>query len=180
MSVCWRLSSAAAIVAPRSKNGWKRLWERRLEMLAAEPEVARLLFVEAPAAGAEIALRYHEWLGRYGTLLRSAVPEAGPGSGLAVEIDQVIVGGIASRVASEVLQGQAAQLRILTPHFVDYVLAFYGSRPARSAGRRRSPARAGCTGRARRRAPQASRRLRPSRREVPANSLIPSNTTCVS
>jgi hypothetical protein len=37
----------------------------------------------------------------------------------------VIVGGIASRVAGEVLHGRASQLRALTPHFVDYVLAFY-------------------------------------------------------
>ena len=98
-----------------------------LDMLAAEPEVARLLFVEAPSAGEEIALRYHEWLRRYGVLLRSAVPQAAAKSSLAVEIDQVIVGGIASRVASEVLQGRTAQLRVLTPHFVDYVLAFYGA-----------------------------------------------------
>jgi AcrR family transcriptional regulator len=98
-----------------------------LDTLASEPAVARLLFVEAPAATEEIALRYHEWLRRYGTLLRSAVPQAAAKSSLAVEIDQVIVGGIASRVASEVLQGRAAQLRVLTPHFVDYVLAFYGA-----------------------------------------------------
>lgn len=98
-----------------------------LEMLAAEPAVARLLFVEAPGAGGEVALRYHEWLRRYGVLLRSSVPQAAENSSLAVEIDQVIVGGIASRVASEVLQGRPAQLRVLTPHFVDYVLAFYGS-----------------------------------------------------
>jgi AcrR family transcriptional regulator len=98
-----------------------------LDMLAAEPEVARLLFVEAPGAGEEISLRYHEWLRRYGTLLRTTVPQAAGKSSLAVEIDQVVVGGIASRVASEVLQGQAAKLRVLTPHFVDYVLAFYGS-----------------------------------------------------
>jgi len=98
-----------------------------LDLLAAEPAVARLLFVEAPGASEEISLRYHEWLRRYGTLLRSAVPQAAQKSSLAVEIDQVIVGGIASRVASEVLQGRAAQLRVLTPHFVDYVLAFYGA-----------------------------------------------------
>jgi AcrR family transcriptional regulator len=98
-----------------------------LDLLAAEPEVARLLFVEAPGASEEISLRYHEWLRRYGILLRSAVPQAAQKSSLAVEIDQVIVGGIASRVASEVLQGRAAQLRVLTPHFVDYVLAFYGA-----------------------------------------------------
>ncbi|MCW2989063.1 MAG: transcriptional regulator, TetR family [Solirubrobacterales bacterium] len=99
-----------------------------LDMLAAEPEVARLLFIEAPGAGEAIALRHHEWLRRYGTLLRTAVPEAATRSSLAVEIDQVIVGGIASRVAGEVLQGRAARLRVLTPHFVEYVLAFYGAR----------------------------------------------------
>lgn len=100
---------------------------RALDMLASEPEVGRLLFVEAPSAGEEIALRYHEWLRRYGTLLRSTIPQASEKSSLAVEIDQVIVGGIASRVASELLQGRAAQLRVLTPHLVDYVLAFYGA-----------------------------------------------------
>jgi AcrR family transcriptional regulator len=98
-----------------------------LAVLAAEPQVARLLFVEAPAASEEVALRYHEWLRRYGVLLRSTVPGAPAKSSLAVEMDQVIVGGIASRIASEVLQGQAANLRILTPHLVDYVIAFYGS-----------------------------------------------------
>lgn len=101
-----------------------------LAMLASEPALARLLFVEAPAAGEEIALRHHEWLRRYGTLLRTAVPQATAKSSLAAEIDQVIVGGIASRIASEALQGRTAQLRLLTPNFVAYVLAFYG--PSRS------------------------------------------------
>lgn len=99
-----------------------------LAMLAAEPEVGRLLLVEAPAAGEQIALRHHEWLRRYGSLLRSTVPQAAEKSSLAVEIDQVIVGGIATRVASELLQGRASQLRLLTPHLVDYVLGFYGAR----------------------------------------------------
>jgi AcrR family transcriptional regulator len=97
-------------------------------MLAGEPHVARLLFVEAPSAGEKVALRYHAWLRRYGLLLRSAVSQATAKSSLAVEMDQVIVGGIASRVASEILQGQGAKLRLLTPHLVDYVLAFYGTR----------------------------------------------------
>jgi AcrR family transcriptional regulator len=99
-----------------------------LAMLAAEPATTRLLFVEAPGAGREIALRYHEWLRRYGTLLRSAVPEAADKSSLAVEIDQVVVGGIASRVASEALHGRARELRRQIPHLVAYVLAFYAPR----------------------------------------------------
>ena len=37
----------------------------------------------------------------------------------------MIVGGIASRVASEVLRGRGGQLRELTDPFLEYVLAFY-------------------------------------------------------
>ena len=94
-----------------------------LDALASEPEVARLLFVEAPSAGEEIALRYHQWLQRYGTLLRLAAPDAQ--SSPAPEVEGVIVGGLASRVASELLQGRGAQLRDLTMPFAEYILAFF-------------------------------------------------------
>lgn len=98
-----------------------------LDALASDPDMARLLLVEAPSsAGEEIALSYHQWLGHYGTLLRAAAPKAAPRMSPATAIDEVIVGGIASRVASEVLQGRAAELRDLTPHLVEYVLTFYG------------------------------------------------------
>jgi AcrR family transcriptional regulator len=107
-----------------------------LDALATEPDVARVLFVEAPSAGEEIAIRYHEWLGRYGTLLRSAAPDLPPQSIPAPEVEGVIVGGIASRVASEVLHGQAAKLRDLTAPLVEYVLAFYRlSEPAPKDGK---------------------------------------------
>lgn len=98
-----------------------------LDTLAAEPELGRLLFVEAPgSAGEEIALRYHEWLRRYGSLLHGDVagadsPAARPA---AEELDQVIVGGIATRIASEVLRGGGEELRDLTPHLVEYLRAF--------------------------------------------------------
>lgn len=96
-----------------------------LAALVAEPDVARLLFVEAPSAGEGIALRYHEWLQRYGTLLRSVAPGMPAESSPIPEVEGVIVGGIASRIASEVLQGRAAQLQNLTDPFTEYILAFY-------------------------------------------------------
>ena len=96
-----------------------------LDLLAGEPALARFLFVEAPSGGDEIALRYHEWLGRYGTLLRSAAPDLPPESLPEPEVEQVIVGGIASRVASEVLRGRGSKLRGLVDPFLEYVLAFY-------------------------------------------------------
>jgi AcrR family transcriptional regulator len=98
--------------------------------LAAEPDLARMLFVEAPSAGEEIATRYHEWLRRYGTLLRDAAPEADARTGPAPEVEGVIVGGIASRIASELLLGGGANLRDLTTPFAEYVLAFF--RPGES------------------------------------------------
>jgi AcrR family transcriptional regulator len=96
-----------------------------LDALAADPEMARMLFVEAPSAGEEIALAYHGWLQRYGTLLRSVAPDLPPQSIPAPEVEGVIVGGIASRVGSELLNGRAKKLRELTAPLVEYVLAFY-------------------------------------------------------
>jgi hypothetical protein len=104
--------------------------------LAAEPDLARLLFVEAPSAGEDLALRYHEWLQRYGTLLRSAAPDLPPQSSPTPEVEGVIVGGIASRVASEVLRRRGAELSDLAAPFVEYVLAFYrSSEPGPKQGR---------------------------------------------
>lgn len=96
-----------------------------LDVLAAEPNLARFLFVEAPSGGDEIALRYHEWLQRYGTLLRSAAPDLPIESVPPPEVEQVIVGGVASRVASEVLRGRGNALRELAEPFLEYVLTFY-------------------------------------------------------
>jgi AcrR family transcriptional regulator len=99
--------------------------EAGLDVLAGDPALARFLFVEAPSGGDEIALRYHEWLGRYGALLRSAAPDLPSKSLPPPEVEQVIVGGIASRVASEVLRGRGQKLRELADPFLEYVLTFY-------------------------------------------------------
>jgi AcrR family transcriptional regulator len=96
-----------------------------LDALSSDPDLARMLFVEAPSAGEEIALRYHEWLQRYGTLLRAAAPDLPPRAIPAPEVEGVIVGGIASRVASEVLHGRSKKLQDLEAPLVEYVLAFY-------------------------------------------------------
>jgi AcrR family transcriptional regulator len=97
-----------------------------LEALSSDPDMARLLFVEAPSsAGEEIALRYHEWLERYGALLGSLAPNEDGASPLG-GMDQVIVGGIASRIASEVLKGGATELAVLRAPLAEYVLTFYG------------------------------------------------------
>lgn len=116
-----------------------------LAALAGEPALARMLFVEAPAAGDEIALRYHEWIGRYGTLLRAAASGLAPESLPAPELEPVIVGGIASRIGGEVLHGRTAHLPELIALLSEYVLTFYAPVEAGSAARSeaRSQAAAG-------------------------------------
>jgi AcrR family transcriptional regulator len=98
-----------------------------LAALAAEPDLARMLFVEAPAAGEEIALRYHEWLRRYGELLRAAGGSLPVEAKPKPEVEPVIVGGIASRIAGEILEGRARGLPGLIAPAQEYVLAFYAT-----------------------------------------------------
>jgi len=111
--------------------------EAGLDVLIADPALARFLFVEAPSGGDEIALHFHEWLGRYGTLLHSAAPDLPSASVPPPEVEQVIVGGIASRIASEVLRDGGGELRGLVDPFLEYVLAFYrlGEPPGSKEGR---------------------------------------------
>lgn len=110
-----------------------------LEALATESDTACLLFVEAPSAGEEIALRYHAWLRRYGSLLRAAAPDLPPQAVPAPEVEGVIAGGIASRIASEALHGRIKELSDLTVSMAEFVLAFY--RHAEPSSRPRSQRR---------------------------------------
>jgi len=119
--ILMRPCDAAATVEERVE----RSLAAGLDAMASDPDMARMLFVEAPSAGEGIALAYHGWLRNYGTLLRSAAPDLPPESIPAPEVEGVIVGGIASRVASEVLNARAKQLRDLVAPLVEYVLAFY-------------------------------------------------------
>lgn len=113
-----------------------------LDLLASDPALARLLTVEAPAAGAEIARRHHEWLSRYGSLLRLAAVGVSGAEPPDRAVERVIAGGIASRIAGEVLEDRADSLPDLVPGLVAYVLAFY-SQPQGESDRLSAASEAG-------------------------------------
>lgn len=98
-----------------------------LKLLAADPALARLIVVEAPAAGAELAARHHEWLDRYGRMLRLASigEEDAPAPRLAVE--PAVVGGIVSRIKQLVLADESRELPRLRAELLQFALSFYGS-----------------------------------------------------
>jgi AcrR family transcriptional regulator len=99
-----------------------------LDLLAAEPALARLLVLEAPAAGGEIARRHHQWLGRYADLLDRAAADVPtvqrPAPSPSTEL--TIVGGLVSRIAQRVLAEEAERLPELGPELLEVVLSFYG------------------------------------------------------
>lgn len=105
----------------------ERALEAGLDLLAAEPHLAKLIAVEAPAAGGEIAARHHQWLDRYGRMLRlAALGEERRGAPRAA-IEAAIAGGIVSRIAGCVLREETDGLTALAPRLSSYVLSFFAS-----------------------------------------------------
>jgi AcrR family transcriptional regulator len=96
-----------------------------LEFLAAEPDLAILITVEAPAAGQELARRHLEWMKQYGALLRLGALGMSSVSKPAATVELMIAGGIVAAVAQKALAGEAARLPELAPEFTEYALAFY-------------------------------------------------------
>lgn len=109
-----------------------------LELLGADPALARLIVIEAPAAGAELASRHHEWLDRYGRMLRFAsvggegAPAPGPG------VEPAVVGGIVSRIKQLLLADEGQGLPGLRPELLQFALSFYGSPVASTTPRARA------------------------------------------
>jgi hypothetical protein len=104
----------------------------------------------------------------------------------APEVEQVIVGGIVSRIASELLLGKPGRLSDLAAPFVEYVLAFYRLAEPSPEGRVLALEREGrVSGRALRSSKPPSRRVVPkpprnSHERCLQNRHFLRNTTCVS
>lgn len=107
--------------------------EAGLDLLAGEPELARLIVLEAPAAGETMAARHHAWLDRYSRMLRLAVvgnhDVAAPKPGL----EPTIAGAISSRIKQLVLADKVRELADLQPELTQLALSFFDSPDPRSA-----------------------------------------------
>jgi AcrR family transcriptional regulator len=98
-----------------------------LNLLAAEPGLARLIAVEAPAAGGAIADRHHDWLDRYSRMLRLAVVGSPDVAEPRPALEPAIAGAVVSRVKQLVLAGEARKLPSLRLELTQLVLSFFGS-----------------------------------------------------
>ena len=101
-----------------------------LELLRSEPDIARLLIVEAPAAGEKISVRHHEWLDRYGRMLHLAAVGRHEPAPPPAAVEPAVVGGIVSRIKQVVLAGETDKLPGLRPELAQFALSFYSAREA--------------------------------------------------
>jgi AcrR family transcriptional regulator len=97
-----------------------------LDLLGTTPSLARLVFIEAPAAGGEIAARHQEWLDRYTRLLRLASVGSPEVATPRPALEPAIVGALISRVKQLILAGEAEDLPRLLPELVQLTLSYYG------------------------------------------------------
>ena len=98
-----------------------------LALLGANPSLARLIVVEAPAAGGEIAARHQEWLNRYCRLLQLAAVGSPDVSSPKPALEPAIVGAVVSRIKQLILAGEAEDLPRLGPELVQLALSYYSS-----------------------------------------------------
>jgi AcrR family transcriptional regulator len=96
-----------------------------LEFLAADPDLAILIAVEAPAAGQELARRHLEWMKQFGALLRLGALGVPDVEKPPATVELMIAGGIVAAVAQKALAGEADRLPELAPEFTEYALTFY-------------------------------------------------------
>jgi AcrR family transcriptional regulator len=101
--------------------------EAGLDLLGTNPVLANLIVVEGPAAGAGTAARHHEWLDRYGRMMRLAAIGSVDVATPAPALEPAIVGGIVSRIKQLVLAGEAGELPRIHRELVEFALSFYGS-----------------------------------------------------
>jgi TetR/AcrR family transcriptional regulator len=101
--------------------------EAGLGLLATEPDLARLIVLEAPAAGEAMSARHQAWLDRYSRMLRLAVVGSPDVAEPRPALEPAIAGAIVSRVRQLVLAGKTRELPGLHAELTQLVLSFFGS-----------------------------------------------------
>lgn len=93
-----------------------------LRLLAANPALARLIAVEALAAGPAARERQQACLARFAEALRAGRP---PGAGLPVELEEMLLGGVVATIGRYVDAGHPEQLPEAAEEMVQYLLIPY-------------------------------------------------------
>lgn len=89
-----------------------------VELMAAEPEIARMAIVEATAIGEDARIRYRAALGRFVHFLEQGREVSPRGNELPGETARFAIGGATSIIFSEIRAGRGAELPRILPDLV--------------------------------------------------------------
>jgi hypothetical protein len=97
-----------------------------LEMLAANPDLARLLTVDPHLGADQVALdAQRRWIRRFATLLDAAAASDPRASRESSFLARFLIGGVRFQIARLVLKGEASELSRLLPSLLEGLLSFY-------------------------------------------------------
>lgn len=123
----WLFETVGAALEPDCdwRQGLAVAVRRTLELLAADPRLARLCAVEVFAAGPAAVERHEALAERLGELLRRGRLEGPFGAGLPYELEEGLLGGGVALVARYVNDGRATGIEGLAPGLTRFLLAPY-------------------------------------------------------
>lgn len=108
-----------------------------IELLASEPEIARMAMVEVTAIGEDARERYRAALERFVPFLDEGRTYSGQGEALPADTARLAIGGATSMIFEEVRAGRGAELERILPDLIFAVLMPYlGSEAAEEEMRR--------------------------------------------
>ncbi|HWB69161.1 MAG TPA: TetR family transcriptional regulator [Solirubrobacterales bacterium] len=102
-----------------------------VELLATEPEIARMAIVEVSTAGPDAKDRYHVTLERFTPFFEEGRAYAKGGERLPADTGRFAVGAVGSMIFDEIRAGRAAELRRVLPDLVfAFLMPYLGSAQA--------------------------------------------------
>lgn len=111
-----------------------------LEVLAREPDLARLCIVEPTFAGGEIAARQLKAFGELAPALSKDRPPRPDGRPVPADVDAAVIGGVVSTIGARINAGEAGRLPELLPPLLEFALTPYlGSAEAEQVALRAAP-----------------------------------------
>jgi AcrR family transcriptional regulator len=96
-----------------------------VELLAAEPDIARMAMVEMTAVGEEARLRYRAALGRFVPFLEEGSRFSPGPEELPADTARFAIGGVTSMIFDEVRAGRTAELPRMVPDLAFAILVPY-------------------------------------------------------
>ncbi len=93
-----------------------------LDLLAAEPPLATVIFAEGLRAGRGVYDRYQAAVETFVPLLRDGAPDPPGAESVPPATDEAVVGGIASLLSRRVIAGATADLAALAPDLLEFAL----------------------------------------------------------